>query len=253
MTASSARGEMRWRVTGSSCDNGPVTLIVQGVHGLQVESTSESLERTRSLLIPFGSRWDEERPHVFDLVLQAEEAVRGGPAGGRFNGHAQALVPFLAPHDLGAVGLNWTEEKKSLTDVPEVKPPGRPGEGEVDDGLGGELQHGALLGVGRERVGQLEVEAPAHELLAVDPQQVGGRQHLSSPPAAVFSQHGRVHLRRGQVRADLPDVLRRLAAKLPGDVSEGLLRAAGQCHRTRVVPLRHRVCTVCERDEMDRF
>lgn len=56
-----------------------------------------------------------------------------------------------------------------LTDVPEVKPSGRPGEGEVDDGLGGELQHGAFLGVGRERVGQLEVEAPAHELLAVDP------------------------------------------------------------------------------------
>lgn len=26
MTASSARGEMRWRVTGSSCDNGPVKL-----------------------------------------------------------------------------------------------------------------------------------------------------------------------------------------------------------------------------------
>lgn len=49
--------------------------------------------------------------HVLDLVLQAEEAVRSGPAGRRTDGHVQLLTHLLTPDNVGTVGDNCNGTK----------------------------------------------------------------------------------------------------------------------------------------------
>ena len=49
--------------------------------------------------------------HIFNLVLQSEEAVRSRPAQRCLDAHIQVVRPLLTLDNLGTVGSNWTEEK----------------------------------------------------------------------------------------------------------------------------------------------
>lgn len=50
--------------------------------------------------------------HIFNLVLQTEEAVRSRPAGWRINAHVQALLLLAAAYNPGTVGSDWTKKKQ---------------------------------------------------------------------------------------------------------------------------------------------